>query len=48
MGKTKYKCTKEEYQAMELKKAELGTPPAIDFWDSSSNNNTEETEESAK
>ena len=29
---SKPRRTRDEYQSMELKKAELGVPPAIDFW----------------
>ena len=29
---SKYKRTSKEYQAMQAKKAELGVPPAVDFW----------------
>ena len=29
---SKFKRTSKEYQTMQAKKAEIGTPPAIDFW----------------
>ena len=41
---SKPRRTKDEYQSMQLKKAELGVPPAIDFWESTIREEDEEEE----
>ena len=47
-GQSTLRRTREEIEAMESKKAELGVPPAIDFWTSMSKTDKEEAEEAAE